>query len=143
MTMRHGKGHIIATGLKLTSLPSPRPPPVISWQGPGGGTYPASTCPAVSCPVDFPYPAQRPAGNVAAICYNSAAAAAAGTAPCGAWCTHDVKIGGGCGDNRGRVCGASPSCIQGTVSAVEAGCGTFRPNFRRFDRFELDLRGHI
>merc|ERR1712146_411805 len=38
------------------------------------------------------------------ICYNKASYAKAGSGPCGTWCTLDVKVGGGCGNNKMRLC---------------------------------------
>merc|ERR1712196_502243 len=38
------------------------------------------------------------------ICYNKAAYAKSGSGPCGSWCTLDVKVGSGCGDNKKRLC---------------------------------------
>ena len=116
-----------------------------TWGGPEKGTFAVadgSGCAPVGCPPDFPFPTKDPTSQ-GVLCYTTAAAAAAGSGPCGSWCTHNVDIGGGCGDNRGRLCAPS-TCVTGSnVSAVEAAYGTFRLNFHRFDRVELDLRGHM
>jgi len=122
MSMPHGKGHIIAAGLNVLSPPAPPPPPKIVWNGPAVGTYADTVCPAVGCPANFPYPTKEPGPNRGAICYNSASAAAAGEGPCGSWCTNNVRVGDGCGDNRGRVCAPSNCLSTANVSAVEAAC---------------------
>ncbi len=53
------------------------------------------------CPPSFPH---RSSG-ASQICYNDAAYATAASGPCGSWCTTDVNVGSGCGDNNAHLCG--------------------------------------
>jgi hypothetical protein len=47
---------------------------------------------------------------------------------CGSWCTKDIKIGDGCGDNRLRMCGPVQQCqLQLNLSACEAVCDQMGP----------------
>jgi hypothetical protein len=55
---------------------------------------------ACGCPADFPYQSTV----LTETCFNSQAYASAGTGPCGSWCTFDVAVGSGCGDNSGNMC---------------------------------------
>ena len=70
-----------------------------------------------SCPSDFPYQSSvEPAA-----CFNTDADAAAGTGPCGSWCTRDVTICGGdcgCGANSGRMCSAGIPFVGGTTTTT-------------------------
>merc|ERR1712146_646485 len=50
------------------------------------------------------------------ICYNKAAYAKSGSGPCGSWCTLDVKVGSGCGNNKTRLC---PSVKKGKKPAAK------------------------
>ena len=53
------------------------------------------------CPPAFPH---RSSG-ASQICYNDASFATAASGPCGSWCTTDVNVGSGCGDNNAHLCG--------------------------------------
>ena len=50
-------------------------------------------------------------------CFNSQDRASAGTGPCGSWCTFDVAVGSGCGDNSGNMC--SDACNLGSIQMPE------------------------
>jgi len=118
----YGRGHIVATGLNVLSPPKPPAPPKATWSGPAKGTY-GRGCPRVSCPAEFPFPTKAPRIYAGNICYDTAEAAATGNGLCGSWCTHNISVGGGCGDNGHRVC--APSTCLTTVantSACEAEC---------------------
>lgn len=75
--------------------------------GSGCGSNAAHMCPS-SCPKDFPYPTHGPPPAKDVVCYKTVAEATAGEGPCGSWCTHDVNIGDGCGDNHQHLCAPSP-----------------------------------
>ena len=94
------------------------------WSGASDGVYSEATCPSVvGCPADYPYATHGPPPFAGNLCYTTAADAASGTGACGSWCTHDVNVGSGCGDNSHRICGATTSCSMGAnVSACEAKC---------------------
>merc|ERR1711924_90225 len=55
-----------------------------------GGCGAGHLCPPTTtpCPAGFPYPTQEP-DVIGKFCYVNAADAAAGTGPCGSWCTFD------------------------------------------------------
>ena len=53
-----------------------------------------------SCPPNFPHQSQ----TLTAICYTEASYAAAGSGPCGTWCTKDNNIGSGCGETSQHSC---------------------------------------
>ena len=57
------------------------------------------------CPASFPH---QSTGN-SKICYNDKSYATAGSGPCGSWCTTDVDIGSGCGDdyNKENLCAST------------------------------------
>ena len=86
-----------------------------TWHGPDKSTY--SSGAGVGCPSDFPYPTHEAPPFAGVICYNTAASANAGEGPCGSWCTNDVKVGAGCGDNRARVC--TPSTCHPSTNAAD------------------------
>jgi hypothetical protein len=80
-----------------------------------------------SCPAEFPFPTHAPAPLAGFICYKTQAEATAAEGPCGSWCTQDVNVGGGCGDNHRRLCGPPPgaksSCHPtANITACEAEC---------------------
>ena len=73
------------------------------------------------CPADFPFPSR----GLSQICYKTQAEAAAGEGPCGSWCTKDVKVGTGCGENTGHLCRPDnrPLCKHtANISVCEAMC---------------------
>ena len=80
-----------------------------AWSGASDGVYSEGTCPSVGCPADYPFPYALHEGTPLAgnICYTTAAEAATGSGACGSWCTKDVNVGIGCGDNSHRICGPS------------------------------------
>ena len=57
-------------------------------------------------------------------CYNKQAYATSGEGPCGSWCTKDISVGAGCGDNHKHLCKTSNGeCHAGlNVSACKAEC---------------------
>ena len=65
--------------------------------------------------MDFPFPILRNTTNgrtgANKVCYRTRPEATEGTGPCGSWCTKDLNVGSGCGDNNRRgakhLCGAS------------------------------------
>eukprot|EP01050_Picozoa_sp_SAG11_P049404 SAG11_NODE_26979_length_338_cov_1.485356_1_plen_112_part_11 len=83
--------------------------------------------PVIPCPKEFPYATKAGPPFESNICYKTAAEAEKGESPCGGWCTMDVDIGGGCGDNKNRIC-AEPSGVPSScrpspnISACQARC---------------------
>ena len=66
----------------------------------------------------FPFPS----AHIPKLCYKTKAQASAGEGPCGSWCTQDIKVGSGCGDNSDHLCDAStaPVCHRNlNISACE------------------------
>ena len=64
---------------------------------------------ACNCQGAFPYQHH----SMPQICYTHASYATAGSGPCDNWCTFDVQVGSGCGDNSDRICPGS--CNLGSV----------------------------
>ena len=64
---------------------------------------------AAACPAAFPYRSSK----VAEICYNTSSFAKAGGGPCGSWCTTDVNMGSGCGDNHAHLCKTTAPSTRG------------------------------
>ena len=65
------------------------------YTGPDGGPCGAEG----GCPADFPFQ-----DNNVPLCWKTSDLQAAGTGPCGTWCTKDLAVGGGCGDNADHLC---------------------------------------
>jgi hypothetical protein len=123
-SMPHGRGHLVATGLKVLGTPPPPPPPppqTGTWHGPStSGTFRSGECPTANCPAKFPFPTREGPPFAGVICYDTAAHADAGEGPCESWCTKDVNIGTGCGSNANRLCSASRRNVS--LTACEAAC---------------------
>ena len=75
-----------------------------------------------SCPPNFPHQSQ----TLTAICYTEASYAAAGSGPCGTWCTKDNNIGSGCGETSQHSCTPYWSTLH-PVSGWRAGSWTMLP----------------
>ena len=72
---------------------------------------------AAGCPAPFPYQS----ATLSELCYTHASYAAAGSGPCGSWCTSDAAVGSGCGDNSERLC--TRWCdANSVVPATQAAC---------------------
>ena len=83
--------------------------------------------PPSTCPADFPFPTHGPPPFAGVVCYKTKAEGDAAEGPCGSWCTQNVNVGSGCGDNHARLCDAAPgaksSCHPAAnISACEAEC---------------------
>ena len=62
------------------------------------------------CPAGYPHRSS----TLPELCYSSASFAAAGTGPCGSWCTYEIDVGVGCGSNANRMCvGSSAMPVDG------------------------------
>ena len=70
----------------------------------------------------FPHQSQ----TLTAICYTEASYAAAGSGPCGTWCTEDNNIGSGCGETSQHSCTPYWSTLH-PVSGWRAGSWTMLP----------------
>ena len=76
---------------------------------------------ARQCPEAFPHQSS----TLPAICYTEEGYAAAGTGPCGSWCTRDMAVGEGCpGSNDQRMCsGGGTPAPEGTPAPDRAAAG--------------------
>lgn len=95
--------------------------------GAGCGDNKAKNMCITTCPKDFPFPTHAPPPYKGVVCYKTKAEAAAGEGDCGSWCTADVNVGAGCGDNHKRICAATPgtksSCHPSpNITSCEAEC---------------------
>lgn len=63
------------------------------------------------CPDDYPHRSL----TLPELCYSEAEYAAAGTGPCGSWCTYEIDVGVGCGSNANRLC-VRPSAMPVDLS---------------------------
>ena len=102
---------------EMPTLPGP-------WFGPSkSATYDNHTCQSIEaygpCPRDFPYPDQK---NHGVSCYNQQSYAASGEGPCGSWCTKDISVGAGCGDNHKYALLASMTGVHVYTAACTHGC---------------------
>ena len=80
-----------------------------------------STTDAVaSCPPKFPYFSTK-----VRVCYATSVDAAAGIGLCGSWCTHDLSVGTGCGDNHAHMCAPSPPGPPTGVSFCSSNWGYY------------------
>jgi len=67
------------------------------------------------CPAGFPFPS----AHIPKLCYKTKAQASAGEGPCGSWCTQDIKVGSGCGDNSDHLCDASTASVCLAISTYQ------------------------
>lgn len=69
--------------------------------GSGCGNNSLKLCPQATCPRSFPYPSSSDGGK---ICYKDQRHADEGHGPCESWCTLDLAVGDGCGNNEHKLC---------------------------------------
>jgi len=97
--LEHWTGHDpMAPPYEATRPPPPPPIPPAPAAAAGSGAGSGSGAEG-GCPADFPFQ-----DNNVPLCWKTSDLQAAGTGPCGTWCTKDVAAGGGCGDNADHLC---------------------------------------
>lgn len=99
------------------------------------GILPTSPLNKGGCPKAFPY--AIPGHNQGTdfmppediICYNDSKYVSLGGGPCGSWCTHNLSVGTGCGDNHKHMC--PPSGINATSAYTPDATHTYGAQWTR------------